>query len=53
MHINIWFNIKIAIKMSNVHKEYDQAEKDLEVLKINEYKLKRHQFVGDTHYYKC
>ena len=39
--------------MSNVHKEYDQAEKDLEDLKINGYKLKRHQFVGDTHYYKC
>ena len=39
--------------MSNVHKEYDQAEKDLEDLKINGHKLKRHQFVGDTHYYKC
>jgi hypothetical protein len=43
-------------KSYQLHKEYedfDQAEKDLEDLKINGYKLKHHQFVGDTHYYKC
>jgi hypothetical protein len=43
-------------KSYQLHKEYedfDQAEKDLDDLKINDYKLKHHQFVGDTHYYKC
>jgi hypothetical protein len=43
-------------KSYQLHKEYedfDQAEKDLEDLKINGYKLKHHQFVGDTQYYKC
>ncbi len=43
-------------KSYKLHKEYenfDQAEKDLEDLKINLYKLKHNQFVGDKHYYKC
>jgi hypothetical protein len=43
-------------KPNSLHKEYedfDQAEKDLEDLKINRYKLKHNQFVGEKHYYKC
>jgi len=31
----------------------NQAEKDLEDHKINGYKLKHHQIIGDKHYYKC
>jgi hypothetical protein len=43
-------------KSYQLHKEYEdfnQTEKDQEDLKINGYKLKHHQFVGDTHYYIC
>jgi hypothetical protein len=43
-------------KSYQLHKEYedfDQAKKDLDDLKINDYKLKYQQFVDDTHYYKC
>jgi len=42
-------------KSYKLHKEYenfDQTEKDLEDIKINGCKLKHHQFVGDTHYYR-
>jgi len=48
--------LKERNKSYQLHKEYkdfDQTEKDLEYLKINGCKLQHHQFVGDTHYYKC